>query len=287
MKRLFTFGDSFSQYLWPMWPDIVGQSFDETYNYGRAGTGNLFIFYKVMQAIIEKNITSDDVVIIQWTSPTRFDIVYNNGWAQTGDATAKIFRDNNLEHLNSDHVCVLKQLTFMNTLAKVLDSINCKWHYMFLNKFSMVQSDSHAKEFGIEWSRHADEKNYRLLCNNLEQYKHKFVNQPINDFVETQYSPDPWSMRCSYIDSKQGFLEYIDAHPVPNQTLHWIKEHVMPVVSGLSVLAMTNYSNHSNSKLISASNQQGAFNLYNPADIVHAFSNFNLVNNYKFISTNA
>ena len=284
MKRLFTFGDSFSQYAWPMWPSILGQSFEQTYNYGRAGTGNFFTFYKAMQCLIEQTVNGNDVVIIQWTSPTRFDILYDNYWSQMGDATAKIFRDNNTEYLNSDQMCVIKQLTYMNSIAKILDSIGCKWHFMFLNKFAMAHSRSHGNDFGINWTGHIAESSYYSLQNNLTQYNHKFVSQPISDFVDQRYAPDPWAMKCSYNDSEQGFIEFIDCHPMPSQTMQWINDYVLPVISELNIPAMTDYSNHCNAELVNASKQDGKFNLYHPHIIAQRFEDFNLNNNYKFIT---
>lgn len=287
MKRLFTFGDSFTQYCWPMWPDIIGQNFDLTFNYGRAGTGNYFIFYRAMQCIIEKSLNKDDVVIVQWTSPSRFDILSDEKhsvWEQIGDGSAQIFRDNKLEYLNSDKLCVLKQLTYMNALAKIFESIGCKWHYLFLNKFSMVHSDTHSAEFNIDWHRHITEQNYHLLCDNLNQYSHKFVAEPIDDFMRKKYKPQPWTMRSSYINRKGELVEFVDTHPTPIQTIEWIKEHAMPVIENLDLRPMADFSSHSQLDLISACVEDNGLYRYDPEKIEPLFSSFNSNNNYKSIT---
>jgi len=36
-RRLFAFGCSFTQYKWPTWADILGKSFDLSYNLGKSG----------------------------------------------------------------------------------------------------------------------------------------------------------------------------------------------------------------------------------------------------------
>ena len=48
MKRLFALGCSFTHYCWPMWPELLAQEYDETYNLGMPGGGNQIIFYKLM-----------------------------------------------------------------------------------------------------------------------------------------------------------------------------------------------------------------------------------------------
>ena len=69
--RLFTFGCSFTKYIWPTWADILGREYKEFYNYGMSGGGNLFIFDSLIEAIAKHNINKDDTVIIIWTNVTR------------------------------------------------------------------------------------------------------------------------------------------------------------------------------------------------------------------------
>ena len=45
-KRIFTFGCSFTNYLWSTWANILGYEFREAefYNFGKSGAGNQYIF---------------------------------------------------------------------------------------------------------------------------------------------------------------------------------------------------------------------------------------------------
>ena len=66
-KRLFTFGCSFTSYLWPTWADILGLEFTSANNWGHSGLGNRAIAERVAEAHAHFNFTKDDVIIVQWT----------------------------------------------------------------------------------------------------------------------------------------------------------------------------------------------------------------------------
>jgi len=71
--RLFTFGCSLTRYHWPTWADILGQSFDEFYNFANRGAGNRQIMERFAEAVARIDFTGNDVIIIQWTDYHRFD----------------------------------------------------------------------------------------------------------------------------------------------------------------------------------------------------------------------
>ena len=76
MRRLITAGCSFTTYTPSIsWPIFLSEQFDETYNYGQQGAGNKFIFNSVIEADTQLKLTSDDVVIVAWSSFFRHDIL--------------------------------------------------------------------------------------------------------------------------------------------------------------------------------------------------------------------
>jgi len=86
LGRLFTFGCSFTQYNWPTWADILGREFDFSENWGRAGSGNQFIFNSLIECSQKNKFTSQDHVIIMWTSVDREDryVANRGGWIGKG-----------------------------------------------------------------------------------------------------------------------------------------------------------------------------------------------------------
>ena len=71
MKRLFTFGCSYTIWSWPTWADYIGVNFDAYYNFARSGSDNKNILYNVLNANEKFNFTKDDTIIVMFTSFNR------------------------------------------------------------------------------------------------------------------------------------------------------------------------------------------------------------------------
>ena len=74
-KRFFSFGCSFTRWCWPTWSDYIGLNFDEYYNYGCGGADNKNILYRLLQADKKYKFTSDDTIMIMFTSFNRLSYV--------------------------------------------------------------------------------------------------------------------------------------------------------------------------------------------------------------------
>lgn len=79
-KRFFAFGCSYTNYFYPTWADIIGNNFNEYYNYGQAGAGNRYIFNAVIEANVIHKFTKDDVIFIEWSGIERVDMYINDAW---------------------------------------------------------------------------------------------------------------------------------------------------------------------------------------------------------------
>ena len=88
-KRIFTFGCSFTSYIWGTWANVIGAEFPEAEfrNFGRSGAGNHYIFNSIMQADAVYNFTHEDLVIVQWTNVCREDryLPQRDGWLLPGN----------------------------------------------------------------------------------------------------------------------------------------------------------------------------------------------------------
>ena len=81
MGRLFFFGCSYTQYLWPTWADIIGQdSGKEYYNFGLPGLGNVGIMHRMVEADLKYKFTKDDEIFVFWSSWCREDRVADGNW---------------------------------------------------------------------------------------------------------------------------------------------------------------------------------------------------------------
>ena len=85
MARLFAFGCSFTQYMWPTWADIVAYDLGiEYYNFALPGLGNVGIQHRIIEADVKHKFNNDDIILIMWTSWCREDRVKNHQWKSAG-----------------------------------------------------------------------------------------------------------------------------------------------------------------------------------------------------------
>lgn len=86
-KRLFTFGCSFTHYIYPTWADLVAKEMSHAayYNFGTAGSGNLLISNRIAQANSKFAFTETDLILIMWTSACREDRYVDDVWITPGN----------------------------------------------------------------------------------------------------------------------------------------------------------------------------------------------------------
>lgn len=79
MKRLFTFGCSYTNYSWPGWSDLLSIDFDIFENWGIAGIGNRGIAERVAECNVKHSFEPGDTVIVQWSTHLRNDFFHQEG----------------------------------------------------------------------------------------------------------------------------------------------------------------------------------------------------------------
>jgi hypothetical protein len=215
MRRLFTFGCSFTEYRWPTWADIIGQSFEHYENWGLCGSGNYLISSRVMECNHVNKLTKDDVVIVMFTSIPRIDF-YNKNWSMKGN----IFTTMNLpfeEEWITNHWSIVQG--FYNTWIAVkqtkllLDNIGCE--YKLLRAFDISPNTAHNINY---FSPNVHEQKF------LEEYSKDinlyFGNDPIMlDWTDQQETG------CYIFDKGQhGQKNYRDYHPTIRHHEKWCRE---------------------------------------------------------------
>ena len=98
MKRLITFGCSFTDYSWPTWADIIALDREVKYeNWAVGGGGNQQIARRALYRW-SRGFEQGDVVMIQWTSINREDRVRQGRWIAEGSvALSPTYRGDFLE----------------------------------------------------------------------------------------------------------------------------------------------------------------------------------------------
>ena len=102
-NRLFTIGCSFTNYHnWPTWAAALSVELDvPLYNFGHAGASNKYIQSQLFLLDNKYNLTSDDLVITQWSMHGRYSVLGDsfysdsNEWNHWGNITDKTVQISN------------------------------------------------------------------------------------------------------------------------------------------------------------------------------------------------
>jgi len=213
--RLFTFGCSLTRYHWPTWADILGQSFEEFYNWGNRGAGNRQILERFSEAVAKNAFLPDDVIIIQWTDYHRFDYHMWNPeahetWYPGGGLFSNTEQDPTkglvISKLWNEQSYQMHSLNFIQAGVALARTTRCRVYMTFAHD---LRPDFNTGEF----------QGYKKMMQNSfwlpgDMYSWLIVNH---------------DKRLSFQGADMGNLSdepQIDHHPTPIMYYHWLKERI-------------------------------------------------------------
>jgi hypothetical protein len=80
--------------MWPTWSDIIAYDLDLYYeNWGLSGIGNVGISHRIFECDLKNNFTTDDLILILWSSWNREDRMNDSGWITGGNIFTHHFYD--------------------------------------------------------------------------------------------------------------------------------------------------------------------------------------------------
>lgn len=135
MKRLFTFGCSFTNYRWSTWADCLAPEFDYFENWGQSGGGNHYIFNSVMEAHQRHRFGFNDTVLICWTTHMREDRYIKNRWITPGSImSARIYDPKFMEDHVDERGTTIHDMAFIKAVRILLETCRgVNWKFMSLN----------------------------------------------------------------------------------------------------------------------------------------------------------
>ena len=238
MKRLFTFGCSFTAYEWPTWADILGRQFDYFENWGRPGAGNQFICNSIAECDARNNFTEDDTIIVMWSSMMREDRYVEDGWLTPGNfgvngekfnepGWPEYYYGKDFYHRSMiTRGCYIRDLASMYLVDKLIKSKKCEHHYL-----SMIDLNFPGDMYWgymtyfmqkLKLAKQSETTNdvlhiYKTLCDQIKPSVHKVV-----------FNYD-WQSRPVLLapSSKTGKLHRTDWHPIPSEHLEYLQK-VLP-----------------------------------------------------------
>lgn len=221
MKRLFTFGCSFTQYWrWPTWADALGQSYQHFENWGMCGAGNSYILYSLIECHQRNRITSDDDVYIMWTNTSREDRYVGDRWLPMGNVYWSDGSELPVEYVKKfacERGYLIRDLAQITAAKHILESIGCNWKF-----FSMVPLSKTNEHSDLGYNP-ADVKQNNLDVVDL----YKDTLNSIQPSVFKVVFGQNWNSRPGIPDSFDESRR--DFHPTPMEHLQYL-DHVMPGV---------------------------------------------------------
>ena len=213
IKRLFTFGCSFTGYKWATWANILAYDLDcEFYNFGISGAGNSYISTTLAQADAFFNFNEKDLVIVCWTNISREDRwIENQGWLTPGNIYTQLeypreFVEN---YANSFHFA-LRDFTSIHLAANLLE--NKSTNYKFISMCDIVNHfDQWGSKEHLEFE-HPLAKLGRLYKKSLDKLGKNFYDVLWRGDIGYKFQKD-W---------KTVHPNYSDGHPTPLEHCEFI-----------------------------------------------------------------
>lgn len=215
-KRFFAFGCSFTNHMIESWADIVAYDLKVPfYNYGRGGAGNQYIFNTVMQADLIHNITSDDLVMVNWTNVCREDKYLNNKWVTPGNIYTQDVYDNSYIKKWADPLNYsLRDFASFKAVADLLKNKGIEHHFMKMIDFDIINQWDTSQKLS-EQTRYENTVN-RLL----EMYK------PYLDNIEKSFYEVLWNNdvhKKFELERTQVHPKFRDGHPDVSDQLQYLQ----------------------------------------------------------------
>ena len=217
MSRLFVFGCSFTNYVWPTWADLLSLEFDYYENWGIPGIGNRAILERLTECHIRNKLTKDDTVIVQWSSHLRNDWYkdfYNKdignieGWVVEFESPLWTISEQVYKKIFSERAFVLHTLNHIVLAQSLLKSTDCRW---FMT--SMWDIKSLGYESKNIWDEYPEFKIYEEHI--WKDYKNNWLPN-LKDTIK-KYPQLQWS-----------FNDVVDNHPSPEQHQIWLNQYLRP-----------------------------------------------------------
>lgn len=224
MGRLFAFGCSFTQYMWPTWANIIAYDQKlEIKNFAVAGMGNVGIMQRVLEADLKYKFTNEDQIMIMWTSWSRQDTVINTHY----DGKGSIFN-----HAKSES-WLKENWSVENDIIKNITAIN------FINKIygKYITWQGHASQpYTSEIDEHQNAIVKDLAGRYLEDVK--FLYKDALPTIEyRKLEQDKLAFNC-FIDTHPDVLEHLDI------VKNWIYPQIDKEIKHTTIEAFEELQNH-------------------------------------------
>lgn len=245
MRRLFTFGCSYTSYSWPTWADLAGIDFEFSRNWGLSGIGNRAIAERVAEANARYQFTEEDVVIVQWSSHLRNDFWHMHslkerhmGWKTAGSVfnyiNQKLYDKKWIDTFFFEPAYLMHTLNHISLTQGLLKSTGCKWFMTSIGDIRNMGSDlrdndgiGETTDFLNPYDKTLDKVAWRKIPE-LQLYEKPIWTDHADHWLTpmelvAKQTPE---LTLGFVDTKNKGKMFLDTHPSTRQHLMWVEQEL-------------------------------------------------------------
>lgn len=212
-KRIFSFGCSFTHYIYPTYANVLAAECNQAtfYNLGKAGGGNSLIAWRLAEANQRFKFTADDLVTVMYTSFSREDRYIGTKWATHGNVYNNDFFDESfLKKYTDPNGYLIQNCATIALTNGYLKNLPCDT--LILNGYPF---------FYNEWKELLDEHYIRNL---KITYKDTFEGIPISlfEYLFPDMKSNTFHLKGLTYLREDGTM-FKDAHPNPLSGYDYLK----------------------------------------------------------------
>jgi hypothetical protein len=220
-KRLFTFGCSYTQHVYPTWANVLSQEIPTCnfYNLGRSGAGNSYIAWKIAEANNRYKFDKNDLVVVMYTTFCREDRYIDGNWQLFGNVFHNHYYDKGFKKYADPTGYAIQNVATLDLSMQYLKSLPCTSVLLSGFPFDNVETSY-------------DIYDGKVVDNLKKIYPHVF-NLPISYM---QFLHPNFSESANFAD--KGFKYKLDdgnwfgdAHPSPYWAYEYLKHLNFPLTS--------------------------------------------------------
>lgn len=251
VKRIFTYGCSYTSYFWPTWANIISKEFPEAefHNFGKVGLGNLAISCRIAETNARIKFNENDLVMVMWSTYTRNDHwITPVGWFGAGNVYGSDFYTDEYRknYANSVSGFLIRDFPIISMASNTLDSLPCQAIIM-----SSVPSNFYDQSLLYDGEK--------VIINELIRlYKDDFDKQPISLLAHLNRqvdNPKKWRFYVSHRYEYENMPKhdssklYEDCHPSPKMYAEYLNNNILELSS-----ESFDYALKSNNELLGLTN---------------------------------
>ena len=186
--KIAAIGCSFTNYIWPSYVDVL-----QADNYGLSGIGNERIWHTLLQLYKTKQINLYDAIVIQWTSPYRFDYKTVDGWTPNDGNISSSIQNvaiwKNICSWYNESYELEKSENYIVSAKALLQDVNIKTYHMSMTEdFDQYVNLPNLKDFckkhyrfsNAPWTNKPFEDEHPTVLDHIN------IAQKIADFFHTE-----------------------------------------------------------------------------------------------------